>query len=358
MLIQDSGIQIPQERMNEIIEEQKQKCTPYEYRTRDYPLEVLRTKFENGTMIIPAYQREYVWKGDQPSRFIESVLLGMPLTPFLVSETEDQNNLEIIDGSQRLRTLFRFVDKRDENGNKFKLENLKTLKSINGLYFEQLPPRLQNIITNRDFKVVVISEKADNLIRADIFDRINTSGEKLKDSEIRKGAYVGWFYDLVTELSEDKLFRKTCPVPQSKIDRGEYHELILRFFAYKEKYLEFKHEVKDFLDTYLQSMNENSNGKEKYKKEFMDVIKFVDQNFPNGFRKNPKDTSTPRIRFEAIAIGTSLALESGNNLNLQDIPSWLQSDDFKERTTTHASNSGPRLKSRIEYVRDQLLQNN
>lgn len=344
---------LSQHHIEEIIDEQKKKCVPYEYRTRDYPLDVLQNKFKNGTLKIPAYQREYIWKGDNPSRFIESVLLGMPLTPFLVSETEDQIELEIIDGSQRIRTLFRFVGNDPET--KFKLENLRTLKSLNGLYFEQLPVRLRNIITNRDFKVVVISEKADNLIRADIFDRINTSGQRANDAEVRKGAYVGWFYDLITELSELSLLREVCPVPSAKIDRGEYHELILRFFAYKDNYLYFKHEVKDFLDEYLQSMNENPENKEPYRKGFIDVLDFVKLNFPNGFRKNAGDKSTPRIRFEAIAVGVALALKQCTILNTERIPAWLKSDEFKRLTTTHASNSGSRLKARVEFVRNQLL---
>jgi hypothetical protein len=163
-----------EQKLAAISKEITDKSIKYSYRTKDYPLEVIRTKFgkENNpeaTLYIPSYQRNFIWKQGRQSRFIESVLLGAPLTPFLVSEDEN-GRLEIIDGSQRIQTLVKFCN------NDLVLMELKILNNLNDSKFSDLPKRWQRFIENRDFRVIVLS-KADIAIRKDIFSRINTSSE-------------------------------------------------------------------------------------------------------------------------------------------------------------------------------------
>lgn len=340
------------EELQEIEIQVSKASVPYDYKTKDYPFEVITSKFgeesdPEATLYIPSYQREFVWKPDRQSRFIESVLLGVPLTPFLVSEDED-GRLEIIDGSQRIRTLIAFYD------NILRLKNLKILNRINSAKFKDLPKKLQNKIFNRDFKVIVVNDKADISVRQDIFDRINTSSERLSDSEIRKGAYSGSFYDLILSLKSEILLSTVCPVSDDKDKRGEYEELILRFFAYSDRYLEVKHDVSMFLDSYLEDMNESSFVAEEYKQRFLDMLNFVNSYFPFGFRKEASDKSTPRVRFEAISVGVCLALKEKPDLVPNDV-NWIQSDRFAKLTTSDASNNKNRLKNRIEFVRNSLL---
>ena len=336
----------------ELIEKQvRENSRSYDYRTKDYPFEVICTKFGDqdnpeATLYVPDYQREFVWKPDQQSRFIESVLLGVPLTPFLVSE-DGNNRLEIIDGSQRIRTLLAFYE------NQLKLRKLKILSEIEAAKFEDLPRSLQNYIKNRDFRIIVVSH-ADLSIRQDIFSRINTSSEELTDSEMRKGSYSGAFYDLVLELKDHAEFKAICPVSVDKRKRGEYEELILRFFAYIDRYQEFRHDVAIFLNAYLDDMNETDFDREYYLNAFSNMVNFIKNNFPIGFRKEAKSNSTPRVRFEAIAIGVHLALQENPDLIIQDV-SWLDSEEFSDQTTSDGSNNTGRLKNRVEFVRDCLL---
>jgi len=336
----------------ELIEEQVHKnSSPYDYRTKDYPFEVICAKFgdpddPSSTLYVPNYKREFVWTPDKQSRFIESVLLGVPLTPFLVSADKD-NRLEIIDGSQRIRTLLAFYE------NKLKLRRLRKLTRIEKAHFKDLPRSLQNDIKTQSFRIIVVSN-ADLSIRQDIFDRINTSSENLTDSEIRKGSYSGAFYDLVLKLKDDADFKKVCPVFENKEKRGEYEELILRFFAYIDKYQEFRHDVAAFLNSYLEDMNETDFDREYYLNAFTNMVDFIKNNFPIGFRKEAKSNSTPRVRFEAIAIGVHLALQENPALRIQDV-SWLDSKEFATQTTSDGSNNTDKLKNRVEFVRDCLL---
>lgn len=340
-----------EEKLEAILNQVKEKSRLYDYRTKDYPFEVICTKYGdednlNSTLYVPKYQRSFVWKPDRQSKFIESVILGVPLTPFLVSEDED-SRLEIIDGSQRIRTLIAFFE------NKLRLRKLEKLTEINKAKYSDLPIKIQNYIKNRDFRVIVV-DNAEIEIRQDIFERINTTSEKLTDAEIRKGSYSGRFYDLVLELAKNKDFNTICPVSSSKEKRGEYDELVLRFFAYIDKYLDFKHDVAIFLNDYLDEMNEKDFNKDQYQKSFLLMVEFIKNNFAVGFRKEENSKSTPRVRFEAIAVGTYLALKEEPNLKKPNLE-WLDSKGFKIQTTSDASNNPDRLKNRIEFVRDGLL---
>lgn len=340
-----------EEKLEEIQKQISDESGLYDYMSKDYPFEVIAAKFGeeddlNTTLYVPEYQREFVWDPKKQSRFIESVLLGVPLTPFLVSEDEN-GRLEIIDGSQRIRTLIAFYE------DKLRLRGLEKLDKINSAKFKDLPKKAQNYFKNRDFKII-ITDEAEKKIKQDIFNRINTSSESLTDSEIRKGAYAGAFYDLVLKLKENQDFRNICPISESKELRGEYEELILRFFAYVDKYQEFKHDVANFLNDYLDEMNEQEFDKTLYLKFFDDMVTFVGIYFEFGFRKDSTNQSIARVRFEAISVGVHLALQENSSLNNPQMD-WLNSEGFKIQTTSDASNNPNRLKNRIEFVRDGLL---
>ncbi len=339
-----------------IVSEFQKETKLYEYRTKDYPFEVLHNKFGDEddlskSLYVPEYQREFIWKPDKQSLFIESVLLGVPLTPFLVSDNvknnENSGRLEIVDGSQRIRTLIAFYE------NKLRLRKLEKLKEINSAKFKDLPKKLQSYFTNKDFRVIVV-DNAGIEVRKDLYKRINTTSEALTDAEIRKGSYSGPFYDMVLELSENDTFKDICPIANNKVSRGEYQELVLRFFAYIDKYNEFKHDVAIFLNDYLDEMNNTEFDKNYYTKAFFEMVNFVRQYYSLGFRKENKSKSTPRVRFEAISVGTYLAIKENKQLENPNMD-WLISKGFKIQTTSDASNNSNRLKNRIEFVRDGLL---
>jgi uncharacterized protein with ParB-like and HNH nuclease domain len=340
------------ERLKAIQTQMDSESKRYDYFIKDYPFEVIDSKYgedekdERTTLYVPAYQRKFVWDNKKKSRFIESVFLGISLMPFLVSESSDKK-LEIIDGSQRIRTLITFY-----NGG-FKLKGLKKLTKLDGSKFSDLPNTMQQYFKNSDFRIIILNEVNDE-IKQDIFSRINTSSEKLTDSEIRKGSLSGPFYDMVLELKDDVNFIEVCPMSSLKDERGEYEELILRFFAYKDKYKLSKSQVAEFLNQYLDDMNKKDFDLCEYINSFRKMVDFVCKYFPCGFQKDTRNKSIPRVRFEAIAVGVHLALLEKPSLTNPDI-TWIESKGFKKQTTTDASNSTNRLKNRIEFVRDGLL---
>lgn len=357
MQLSKSTNQISEEKKESASQQIQKERKVVDYDTREPLVESLVAKFirpynlddqndSSRDIYIPAYQRKFVWSIERQSKFIESILLGLPI-PFMFMADMQDGRLEVVDGSQRLQTLDRFLS------NQLILEKLKRLNNLNGFTFNDLPLPQQRRFKNQPIRVIVLSDKATETVRKEIFERINTGSDNLKDMEVRKGTYQGPFYDFVEECAANPRLIALCPLSQSRENRQEREELVLRFFAYSERYLQFKHEVKAFLDEYMRAKDAGFDRGE-HKTKFLKMVDFIEKYFPYGFRKVKNAKSTPRVRFEAISVGVHLALKVNPTLAPVSID-WLDSSEFKYHTTTHASNSSTRLKERVEFVRDSLL---
>lgn len=325
---------------------------PVDYDTREFTVEHIVEMFAKDEYKIPPYQREFVWEEDKQSKFIESVILDLPIPYLFFADDKKDGKLEIVDGSQRIRTLHAFKN------NKLILKDLEKLDSLNGFKFSDLVESRQRRFLRKTLRSIELTEKADFEAKKDLFRRINTDPYDLSDMEIRKGIYQeGEFYSFIKRCSSNKLFKELCPVSTKRADRGEREELVLRFFAYLERYKIFVHRVDEFLDTYLKDKHESGFNEPEMKLAYENMLNFVKLNFPGGFRKSPKDKTTPRVRFEAISVGVGLALQENPALigKKQNVAGWINSEEFKEKTTTDGANSKKKVVERIEYVKSQLL---
>ena len=259
----------------------------------------------------------------------------------------DDGRLEIVDGAQRIQTLEQFVN------DDLKLDHLEKLPALGGFRFSHLSEAQQRKFKNRALRMIVLGAATSLEIRQDIFERINTGSMNARASEIRKGALGGPFYQIVQSCAADPEFLRLCPITENVRNRGEGEELVLRFFAYSDDYHGFRHDVARFLDAYIRKHKDDYDG-EEMKQRFQRMIEFVSRHFPNGFAKGPNAKTTPRVRFEAISVGVHLALKRRPDLVPQSV-AWQDSEEFRQHTTTHASNSGPKLRARVEYVRNELL---
>jgi len=174
--------------------------------------------------------------------------------------------------------------------------------------------------------------------------------------EIRKGMFEGEFYNFLKSCSQNELFKKLCPIPKKRVDREERVELVLRFFTYSDNYLNFVHEVSDFMDDYMEDKVENGFDKKAMKTQFENMLNFVEKYFTYGFKKSQKAKSTPRVRFEAIAVGVELALRENSDLEPSNVENWLNSTEFNKYTKSDAANNKNRVTGRFEYVKTKLLE--
>lgn len=325
----------------------KEKRKNIDYDTRDYSIDYLMEKFRTDEFYIPdEYQRQYIWDEVKKVRLIESILLGLPI-PFMFFSDSEDGRCEIIDGAQRTQALEEFTS------NELTLSELKKLTELNGFKYKDIPDYFQKKFIKTNLRVIILTDETTIDTRQEIFNRINTGGEKANKIEIRRGSYTGDFMDFIKECTQNETFKKICPVSEISKKRYEDLELVLRFFAFLNNYKGFTHRVDQFLDEYVED-NKDTFDKEQFKTEFEGVINFIDLHFPNGCKKTLKAKSTPRVRFEAITVGVGLALRENPNLNPLSMD-WLDSDEFRVHTTTHASNSPSRVAGRVEFVRDSLL---
>jgi hypothetical protein len=329
-----------------------------DFDVKEYTIEYYVDKFKTGEFFIPEYQRDFVWDEKRQAKFIESVVLGLPVPFIFVADVygrddkddeSDDGNLEIVDGSQRIRTLTSFVD------NELQLNGLEVLDELNNLYFRDFSAPRQKRFKNSTIRMIQISDKSDADVRFMMFERINTGSDELKAMEQRKGIYRGKFMDFIYECAKNPLFIKLTRFTDKMKKRGEAEELILRFFAYSESYLNFKYSVIDFLNNYIKEKNETDFDKAILTAKFEQMLTFVDAHFPNGFLRKPDVNKTPRIRFEAISVGVILALEVNPNLQPKSME-WLDSDAFISEISGGSSiNTSIKVKSRIEFVKNKLL---
>lgn len=318
-----------------------------DYNTRDYSIDFLIQQFRDDEFYIPdEYQRQYIWNNADKNRFVESILLGLPIPLMFFSDTED-GRCEIIDGAQRTQAMEEFMS------GDLVLSDLKKLTSLNGFSYNDIPAYFRKKFDKTNMRIIVLSDDTTLEIRQEIFNRINTTGRGANSSEIRRGSFRGPFMDFLMECTKDDVFKTVCPISETMKKRYEQLELVIRFFAFVDHYQEFTHCVDNFLDEYIENTQSSFN-KDEMKAEFDRMLEFVKTYFPYGFAKSERAKSTPRVRFEAISVGVALALREKPDL-IPTSMDWLNSDDFKRHTTTHASNSPARVSGRILYVKEQLL---
>lgn len=338
---------------------------PVDYNTLEYPIEIIVQKYLDGIdldvneLFIPDYQREMAWDDDRQSKFIESVLLGLPI-PYIfvadISESEDLARLEIIDGTQRIRTLAKFIN------NKLRLNNLKKLKSLNGFKFEDLPLSRQRRFQRTTIRMIQITQAADEEVRRDLFERINTGSVELNEMEKRRGSKPGKFLDLIERLSKLEQFRQLCSFTETEIKKRDPQEFVLRFFAFLNNYQNYSGtKVHEFLNNYLEQENKSESlNIEAMKNEFISMLNFVQEYFPDAlhiYRKTKQRYEpTTRIKFESITVGIALALRENQDL-IPKSTSFLDSREFKEYTKSDGSSSQNKVSSRLKYVCEQLLGN-
>lgn len=341
----------------------------------EYSFEFIVEKLKAERYYVPGYQRKLVWSPAKQSKFIESVFMGLPI-PFVFFWQDDDGRMEIVDGSQRLRTIRDFMD------DKIILRKLEALPAANGLRYSDLLPSRRLMFSEKSLRVIILDNSTDAVTRTEMFARINTGGTIANDAEVRRGSLPGPFMDLVIDLAESPEFVALTPISQSLIDKREREELVTRFFAYLESFdpekvasdggsgdiPDYKEAPSRFYFSFVKQANERIDAEieqegasattEAMRGEFLQTLNFVSLVSPNGFTRSHTGNQVPRVRFESIAVGSALALRADPGLlqRAPDITPLLETAAFKNATKSDAANVRRRLLGRIRLVRDWLAE--
>lgn len=284
----------------------------------------LIAQYQDGDIEKPELQRKYVWGKKAASRFIESLLLGLPVPSIFLANLESGKRL-IIDGYQRIRTLVDFIDEGVWSGDStvFRLYDSELInKRWRGKSFKELDEDDKRRLKNYCLHAIIFEQKTPKNDSGlyQVFERINTSGTPLNDQEIRNCVYQGKLNSLLFKLNENVKWRKlnNCPVDSRMRDL----ELILRFFAMNTENVYRSSDstitLKHLLNRY---MCENLSANEVFltakQKDFETVVDFIFDNMgEEAFFNLQNDLEKMRRRLyptvlDSIMVATSIALSQG-----------------------------------------------
>src|SRR2546427_145707 len=232
----------------------------------DYPVDSIVKRMNAKDIVVPrfdwdnsreksevvGFQREYVWTRPKADRFIESLLLGLPV-PGIFLVKEPSGRLLVLDGHQRLYTL-RAYFQGVINGIEYRLDNVQ--ERFVGKRYRDLDVEDRRRLDDSIIHATVIRQDEPTEDQSSIyviFERLNTGGVNLQPQEIRVALYHGEFVRVLRTLNDNAAWRKLFG---SKVKRLKDMEMILRFFAFYYHHQHYRSPMKDFLNRYMAS-NQN-----------------------------------------------------------------------------------------------------
>jgi hypothetical protein len=239
-----------------------------------YPLPSVVGMYENPDAYVlnPDFQRRHRWNRQKQSRLIESIIMNVPIPPIFLYEVE-YSKYEVMDGLQRMTALYEFY--RD----KFPLIGLEEWRELNGMRYSELPDQVQKGIDRRYLSsMILLQETAKTAIEAQrlkqlVFERINSGGVLLEPQESRNAIYDGPLNRLCIQLARNPYLCRLWDIPEPtaiEIERGDFSdellenetfrrmddvELVLRFFAYRQRLLHDQTALNLYLDEFLRQGN-------------------------------------------------------------------------------------------------------
>lgn len=353
----------------------------------DFNVMTINSLIESGVISMPAFQRNYVWDRKRASRFIESLMLGLPVPQIFLYQME-RNKYSVIDGQQRLLTIYFFVKQRfprsgkrtflrkvfDKNGNipdnilsnneYFQDFKLQFAKQENGAphplnnkkyhmldvsqrsSFDLMPIRCMSIRQNKPEDTGSIYE---------IFSRLNTGGLNLSPQEIRGCLYTSPFYDMLYSLNSNEKWRELVGKKEED-DKFRDVEVLLRSFAlfYGEK---------SYTGSMVQFLNRFSKDAQKFDEDEVEKCKQVFENFLTVCETiNPKEFLTKTGSFNVSLFDSVFVVIAkkiiSSGVDAAKISSEafdaLKNDTSFKTAITHSTSHVDSVKSRLSLARKYL----
>lgn len=243
----------------------------------DYTLQGLYDKWNEKEIIIPPFQRKFVWTQSQSSKLIESFLLGLPVPSVFLYKEKDSQKLLVIDGQQRLKTVFGYFSNVFPDTKKpFHLKDVNP--NWEGRSFLDLDEPDKRRLKDSVLRAVIVEQldPKDNTSIFHIFQRLNTGGTILRPQEIRNCIYQGEFNNLLNDLNKKEEWRKAIGLltPDKRMRDAE---LILRFLALRFEYSEYKKPMKDFLSNFMSKYKNETTKIKEFKEVFEKTVAFIHQ---------------------------------------------------------------------------------
>lgn len=324
----------------------------------------------NELILRPKFQRYFRWDEVQKSNLVESILMNLPIPSIFVS-TNNEGKWEVIDGLQRLTTIYKFYK------NDFSLKSCTYIKLFAGFHYRDFSEKLKLTFRNKRFDFVILDEASDINAKYDMFNRLNTGGSSLSYQEVRNCSMImknEAFFDWFDSLKNDKHFKATITNEFSERYQEEQKELemILKFLAIRNT-MDSKFEFVSsnaFLDSQALAICSDLNyDKVTNENAFRETFKLLDDALgKNSFRKydfKRKEFSGP-INFsiyEILIAGIGKHILYWNDkvkneikLSLKDILIKIYSTSEFEQISKVGTTVSQRLKKAVKYA-DKVFTN-
>ncbi len=222
----------------------------------DFDIDGLVRRLQSEDIVIPKWQRGFVWTHRIASEFIESLLLGLPVPEIFLGFDSESNRYYVVDGQQRLRTIWYFYDgkfpaKTKTGFRKFALAGLSS--DFEGVTYEDLSEIDRRGLGFSIIHATIVRQDApagEDTSMYQIFKRLNSGGRAVNPQEIRSAIYQGKLIDKIAELNDFPQWReiiaRTSP-------RMKDHEMILRFMAMLYKGHEYAAPMGEFLNIFTEN---------------------------------------------------------------------------------------------------------
>jgi hypothetical protein len=317
--INDDLTKVESEESSEIEEPSRFEVSSYGW---DSDVEGLVKRMNRGDIKLPGFQRGFVWSSTEQSRFIESLILGLPVPNIFLAKDSNSSTLNIIDGQQRLKTLQRYLS------GKFPISNSQKIhEDFRGRYFNRdvAKSKKSKVLEDADARTLSDSILHSIVIKPDpssdsveygneynnaviqIFRRLNTSGKPLQPQEVRSCIFYGPFDDLLHDLNKFEPWRNLFgPVH----NRYKDVETILRFFALYEGFETYKAPMPSFLDKY---MDTNRDLDEEQLTKMKSIFELTTLGLFNSCGESLFKTGGTFLlsKFDAVTVGLAKAIDSG-----------------------------------------------
>ncbi|CAM3496089.1 MULTISPECIES: DUF262 domain-containing protein [Acinetobacter calcoaceticus/baumannii complex] len=330
--------------------------------------------------ISPDYQRVFRWSEGAQSRFIESLLLEMPVPPIYVVEVEDNKKL-LIDGLQRLSSYLHFRGVLDaphlniNYGDKLILSDCDIVESLNGITYDDLGTALQIKLKRSFVRVEVVRKSSNAKFKYHMFKRLNTGGTLLTDQQLRNCTIRlldDEFNDFIIRLSGNNDFQTTIENITEEQKLGAYdQELVLRFFTFKNNRAAFKHDIRDFLTQYMEEVSDPEHPREfdynAQERDFNRTFEVLNAALGNQSFSRANNTRTKLntmfvvYQFESFTLGIQKYLD---RLDISSLPNRDQlkelfkniklDEDFISLTTGGGKNTPNALNARVSFVEQKI----
>jgi hypothetical protein len=355
----------------------------------DFNISTIFSFIEKGSVSIPSFQRNFIWDQKRASKLVESLILGLPVPQIFLFE-KSRNTFQVIDGQQRLMSIYYFIkgrfprrDKRvelrrifdehskipdeiladDDYFQSFSLK-LPTTYQVRPSPFEDLTyetlGELKNQLDLRPVRVVIIKQAntaSGTSAVYEIFSRLNTGGVNLTPQEIRSCMFESAFYDMLAHANLDPRWRRLLGKPNPDLHLKDV-EILLRSFALLIDGESYGPPMVGFLNEFSKKSEANTSDKNAYLAALLGNFLEMASHLEATAFYNPETNRFGIGLFEACFVASCAGAFSGRSLAAREITtegirSLLQDPQFVDASfgaTTSLSN----VKKRLELARRHL----